>query len=122
MAMIKDKPSTNLMENNELALELYEAYERLSENKDFQTLIDKGFMDMFAKNQIGLMGHPGTIQTMKDGSRDRLIDNITAVSVFENWLITIELLGERAKKAKEEGEYADMTGEDIQSLEDEAGF
>lgn len=119
--MIKDKPSTNLIENNELALELYEAYERLSENKDFETLIEKGFLDMFAKNQIGLMAHPGTIGQMKDGSRDRLVDNLTAVSVLENWLITIEILGERAKKTKEQGEYADMSGEEVQTLEDELG-
>jgi len=119
--MIKDKPSTNLIENNELALELYEAYERLSQNKDFETLIEKGFMDMFAKNQIGLMSHPSVIQSMKDGSRDRLVDNITAVSVLENWLITVEILGERAKKAKEQGEHADMTDEDVQTLEDELG-
>lgn len=119
--MIKDKENTNLIENNELALELYKAYKKLSKNKDFITLIEKGFMDTFVRNQVSLMAHPVTITTMKEGSRDRLIDNILAVSVLENWLLTVEILGEKAEKAKLQSENLD-DNDDIQTLEEEVGI
>lgn len=100
--MIKDKPSTNLIENSELAIKLYDALERLSSNEDFKVLIEEGFMKTFALNQVGLLAHPGTVKTMDEGSRNRLQDNLLAVSVLENFLITIEILGERAKAQAQE--------------------
>ena len=115
MAMILDKPSTNLNENQELAIELYEAYEALSTNKDFETLIEKGFLDMFAKNQVGL------ISAVREEDQKRINNTLMGVSILENYLITIQRLGASAKAAKAEGEYTEHTGDDVSTLEDEVG-
>jgi len=113
--MIKDKPNTNLMDNNELAAELYEAYENLSKNKDFEVLIEKGFMTNFAENQLGMLS------TSTGDGRKMVEDTLLGVSVLSRWLMTVEMLGSKAKIALEEGEKAEMTGEDVPTLEEEVG-
>lgn len=95
--MMKDTPNTNLIENQELAIKLYKAYEDLSKRDSFKTLIEEGFIKIFASNQVSLLNHPGTLA---NGTRAPLIDNLMAVSSLQNYLLTVEILGEKALNEK----------------------
>jgi hypothetical protein len=114
MDMIKDRPNTNLMQNDELAIELYEAYKALCKTKEFETLIDKGYLDTFLKNQVGLLA------TVPESEKARTLDSIKGCGMLEKWLLTVQMLGENAISRRDSGEYEDMTG-DVVSLEDEVG-
>lgn len=93
--MYKDKPNTNLRENSELAIDLYDAYERLSKNPDYQKVIEFGFMELYSMNQVSLLAAPNT-------DRAGIYSNLHGISVLQNFLITIERLGEGAKAAEAE--------------------
>ena len=99
--MYKDKPNTNLRENSELAVELYDAYERLSKNADFQKVIEFGFMELYSMNQVSLLAAPNT-------DRASIYSNLHGISVLQNFLITIERLGEGAKAALQEQQEAEL--------------
>ena len=101
--MIKDKPNTNLRENVELVIGLYDSLERLSKNKDYKNLIETGFMEMYALNQVGMISTP-------NADRPSIYSELQGISVLQNFLINIERLGEQAKAALQEAEEAEMNG------------
>ena len=93
--MYKDKPSTNLYENTELAISLYDSLERLSKNPDYKNLIEYGYMELYALNQVGMLASPGS-------DRPAIYSDLHGISVLENFLIMIERLGERHKAVEAE--------------------
>jgi uncharacterized protein YjaZ len=113
--MILDKKTTNLMQDTEYAIEMYEAYEKLSKQKAFNKLINEGFIKEFALNNVSLLN------CSNEQGQKLIQDTLMGISVFENFLISVQRFGESAKKSKEEGVNAEFTGEDVTSLEEEAG-
>lgn len=93
--MIKDKPNTNLRENAELTISLYDSLEKLSKNKDFKNLIEYGFMELYSLNQVSMLAAPGV-------DRSSIYSDLHGVSVLQNFLLVIERLGEQAKAAQAE--------------------
>lgn len=121
MGFIRNKPSTNLLENPELTAKLYDAYEALSSDKNFITLMDEGFLQSFASNQVGMLSHP-EVAANKNNDSEVLLNNLRAVSAVENYFIVLERLGPQAKEAIRRGEELDAEeAETVETLEEEVG-
>jgi hypothetical protein len=103
--MIKDKPNTNLRENIDLAVSLYDSLERLSTNADFKNLIEYGFMELYALNQVGMLASPGA-------DRPSIYSDLHGISVLSNFLLVIERLGEQAKAAQAESLESELDSEE----------
>jgi hypothetical protein len=103
--MIKDKPNTNLRENIDLAVSLYDSLERLSTNADFKNLIEYGFMELYALNQVGMLASPGS-------DRPSIYSDLHGISVLSNFLLVIERLGEQAKAAQAESLESELDSEE----------
>jgi hypothetical protein len=103
--MIKDKPNTNLRENIDLAVSLYDSLERLSTNADFKNLIEYGFMELYALNQVGMLASPGA-------DRPSIYSDLHGISVLSNFLLVIERLGEQAKAAQAEVLESELDSEE----------
>ena len=99
--MTKDKPNTNLRENAELTVSLYDSLERLSNNADYKNLIEYGFMELYALNQVSLLASPGT-------DRAGIYSDLHGISVLQNFLLVIERLGEGANASLAEGLEAEL--------------
>lgn len=112
MGYLRNKPSTNLLENVKLTAELFDAYEALSKDKNFITLIEKGLFETFGRNQIGMLAHP-EVAMNKNNDKEMLHNNLLGISVLENFFITLERLGPQAKEAlaKKDRELDDETEE-----------
>ena len=105
--MTKDKPNTNLRENSELAIELYEAYERLCNNPDYKKVIEYGFMELYALNQVGMIATPGN-----NGVKPDIYANLNGISVLQNFLITVERMGEYSINVQKEMQESELDSEE----------
>ena len=103
--MTKDKPNTNLRENSELAIELYEAYERLCKNADYKKVIEYGFMELYALNQVGMLAAPGA-------DRATIYSDLQGISVLHKYLITVERMGEHSIAVQKEMQESELDSEE----------
>ena len=103
--MTKDKPNTNLRENSELAIELYEAYERLCKNPDYKKVIEYGFMELYALNQVSMLASPGS-------DRASIYSDLHGISVLQNFLIVIERMGEHSIAVQKEMQESELDSEE----------
>lgn len=103
--MTKDKPNTNLRENADLVIGLYESLERLGKNPDFKNLIEYGFMEMYSLNQVSMLASPGS-------DRAAIYSDLHGVSVLQNFLLVIERLGEQAIAAQKEALESELDSEE----------
>lgn len=71
-------------------VEKYEALQRLKENKDFQVVVLDGYLKEKAIDQVSLLG---TDYVRKNNLRGILMEELVAISVFEEYLHMIEGLG-----------------------------
>jgi len=118
MGYLSNKPSTNLLQNPELAAELYDAYEALSKDKNFITLIEKGLFETFGRNQVGMLAHP-EVAMNRNNDINILHNNLMGISVIENFFITLERIGPQAKKALETDQLDEDEIENVTELGEE---
>ena len=88
--------ANDIQEKNLLTFEdtkwrnLYLALERLRENKDFKHLILDGYFRERAIDAVSMLAHPNTIS---NGTRPQLMEDLVAISRLESYFATIDFLG-----------------------------
>lgn len=89
------------IEEAKAKIERKQALTRLQDNKDFDLLIQKGFLEQHAIRQVMLKSHPG----MQGEELQRTLDNqIVAIGGFKQYLISIWSEGTSAAEALEADE------------------
>jgi hypothetical protein len=83
---------------NNYAIEMLESLERLEKNNDFKKVILDGYCKDEVLRASSLLADP-TIKSQ--GRRPDVMEQLVAISTFENYLMIIRKLGEQAKYQKE---------------------
>lgn len=68
----------------------YEALQRLKDNEDFRIVVLEGYLKEKAIDQVSLLG---TDYVRKNNLRGILMEELVAISVFEEYMHMIENLG-----------------------------
>lgn len=85
--------------DNSYAVEMYEALERLYDNKDFQKVILDGY---FKNEPIRITSMLATDYIRKTGKRPELMEHLVAISNLEDWFNTIVQIGAPVEYTDEE--------------------
>jgi len=89
------------IEDAKKAIARKDALSRLQNNKDFQDLIEKGFMEKHAIRQVMLKSHPAT---QNEAAQKMLDQQITAIGSFKQYLLNVYSEGMNAESALENDE------------------
>jgi hypothetical protein len=116
MLLFKEEKNTNMNENGEYAIELFESYKRLCDNSDFNKLIKEGFVTKFSDTQLNMLHMSSAVDNIKEKA---ILNNLVAVSAFKDWLRMVEQFGEYHTKLKKD---AEQDNGEITSLESEVGI
>lgn len=93
--MTKDMASTleTTPDNSKEEIELYEALLRLEKNKDFQKVILEGYLKNKALASVSMLGVDTVV---KRGERSLVIEDLVAISNFNQYLLLVKAFGESA--------------------------
>lgn len=81
----------NLIEvENRYWADMWDALERLHENKDFQRVILQGYFKDKAVNGVSLLAQDAIV---RNGQRTAVMESLIAISQLEDYFITIQNLG-----------------------------
>ena len=69
---------------------MYKALERLKENKDFQTVIQQGYITDRALGDVSLLG---SYNTIRQGTRPDVMESLVAISRLQDFFRVIHNLG-----------------------------
>lgn len=75
---------------NQYWVDMWQALERLKENKDFQKVILQGYFKDKAVNGVSLLAQDAIVQ---NGHRTAVMEDLIAISSLEDFFVTIENLG-----------------------------
>lgn len=79
----------------------YEALERLLENPDFKLVVLEGYIKEKAVDSVSLLA---TNYTRRHNLRGAIMEELVAISAFEEYMRMIQSLGARAEEEAEEAE------------------
>ena len=77
----------------------YEALERLLENPDFKLVVLEGYLKEKAVDSVSLLA---TDYTRRNNVRGAIMEELVAISAFEEYMRMIQFLGAPAKEEAEE--------------------
>jgi hypothetical protein len=111
------------LQNVEIAIQQHKAaiarkdcLVRLQQNRDFQELIEKGFLESHAVRQVLLKAHPG----LQEPAQQNLLDQqITAIGGLKQFLISVYTEGMNAQEAlrADEATREELLREDLNDAE-----
>ena len=85
-------------------VETFEALKRLQSNKDFQLVIVEGYLKRKAIEFTSLLS---TEYARRNNLRGTIMEELIAISAFEQYLLDLEALGMPPVEDDEDFEYAD---------------
>lgn len=74
--------------------DMYQALERLEQNKDFKKVILDGYFKDYAVNQTSLLAMD---YVRREGVRPQILERLVAISALQDYFMTIAQLGATSK-------------------------